>query len=48
MKHQTIDQMTGSGIVSDHASTTSWPTPAPEDTTDHPELDTGGQDGPAC
>jgi len=49
MKRQTIEQMTGSGIVTDHSLDHFLAQPLPsEDTTGHPELDTGRQDGPAC
>ncbi|SCG01829.1 MULTISPECIES: hypothetical protein [unclassified Streptomyces] len=49
MKHQVIEHMTGSGIVTDHSlDHLLAQLPEPEDTDGHGEPDTAGQDGPAC
>ena len=49
MKHQTIEHMTGSGIVTDDRLDHFLAQPPPPgDTADRPEPDTGGQDDPAC
>ncbi|MFD5186174.1 hypothetical protein ACFWMQ_26940 [Streptomyces sp. NPDC058372] len=48
MKHQTIEEMTGSGIVTDSRLDHFLAQPPTPADTGHGEPDTAGQDVPAC